>query len=126
MPAAKPVVGALMVHVVPAWVPVPTSVSEPICNPLVPLLSAAGILFQLPRDPLQLDAVWLDQHRWFIRAPDGPGYLDTAGVTIDPGHLGHHPGQVPPAAQVRPVRPDPRPQHRALPQRLGPAVHIRK
>jgi hypothetical protein len=38
-------------------------------SPLVPVLSVAGIVFQLPHDPLQLDAIWLDQHRWFIRAP---------------------------------------------------------
>jgi hypothetical protein len=43
--------------------------AEPSSSPLVPLLSAAGTVFQLPHDPLQLDAKWLDQHRWFIRAP---------------------------------------------------------
>jgi hypothetical protein len=42
---------------------------EPVSSPLVPLLSVAGILFHLPRNPLLLDQFWLDQHRWFIRAP---------------------------------------------------------
>ncbi|MGC2209807.1 MAG: hypothetical protein WA532_06810 [Candidatus Korobacteraceae bacterium] len=43
--------------------------AESASSPLVPLLSVAGLSFRLPRDPLQLDAIWLDQHRWFIRAP---------------------------------------------------------
>lgn len=43
--------------------------TEPVSSPLVPLLSAAGILFRLPGDPLLLDQFWLDQHRWFVRAP---------------------------------------------------------
>lgn len=38
-------------------------------SPLVPLLSVAGIAFHLPQNPLLLDFVWLDQHRWFIRMP---------------------------------------------------------
>ena len=52
---------------------------DSVSSPLVPLLSAAGILVRLPRDPLALehlgpnqfglDQFWLDQHRWFIRAP---------------------------------------------------------
>jgi hypothetical protein len=42
---------------------------EPVSSPLVPLLSVAGILFHLPQNPLLLDQFWLDQHRWFIRAP---------------------------------------------------------
>src|SRR6266516_1742319 len=42
---------------------------EPVSSPLVPLLSVAGILFRLPGDPMLLDQFWLDQHRWFIRAP---------------------------------------------------------
>src|SRR6266545_971034 len=42
---------------------------EPVSSPLVPLLSVAGILFCLPRDPVLLDQFWLDQHRWFIRTP---------------------------------------------------------
>jgi len=55
---------------------------EPVSSPLVPLLSVVGILFRLPGDPLlhpnrpteglpgtPLDQFWLDQHRWFIRAP---------------------------------------------------------
>jgi hypothetical protein len=42
---------------------------EPVASPLVPLLSVAGILFHLPRNPVLLDQFWLDQHRWFIRAP---------------------------------------------------------
>jgi hypothetical protein len=47
-------------------VPLPT---EPVSSPLVPLLSVAGILFHLPQSPVLLDQFWLDQHRWFIRAP---------------------------------------------------------
>jgi hypothetical protein len=43
--------------------------SEPLSSPLVPLLSVAGILFHLPQNPVLLDQFWLDQHRWFIRAP---------------------------------------------------------
>jgi len=43
--------------------------AEPASSPLVPLLSVAGLVFHLPHDPLQLDTIWLDQHRWFIRAP---------------------------------------------------------
>ena len=42
---------------------------EPVSSPLVPLISVAGILFHLPQNPLLLDQFWLDQHRWFIRAP---------------------------------------------------------
>jgi hypothetical protein len=42
---------------------------EPISSPLIPLLSVAGILFHLPQNPVLLDQFWLDQHRWFIRAP---------------------------------------------------------
>jgi hypothetical protein len=42
---------------------------EPVSSPLVPLLSVAGILFHLPQDTMLLDQFWLDQHRWFIRAP---------------------------------------------------------
>jgi len=41
----------------------------PVSSPLIPLLSVAGILFCLPRGPVLLDQFWLDQHRWFIRAP---------------------------------------------------------
>jgi hypothetical protein len=33
------------------------------------LLSVGGILFHLPQSPVLLDQFWLDQHRWFIRAP---------------------------------------------------------
>jgi hypothetical protein len=33
------------------------------------VLSVIGIVFHLPHDPLQLDTIWLDRHRWFIRAP---------------------------------------------------------
>jgi hypothetical protein len=43
--------------------------TEQVSSPLVPLLSVAGILFHLPRNPVLLDQFWLDQHRWFIRAP---------------------------------------------------------
>ena len=43
--------------------------TEPVSSPLVPLLSVAGILFRLPQSPVLLDQFWLDQHRWFIRAP---------------------------------------------------------
>jgi hypothetical protein len=43
--------------------------AEPASSHLVPLLAVAGIAFYLPRDPLQLNSFWLDQHRWFIRAP---------------------------------------------------------
>jgi hypothetical protein len=43
--------------------------AEPASSPLVPLLSVAGILFHLPQSPVMLDQFWLDQHRWFIRAP---------------------------------------------------------
>jgi hypothetical protein len=43
--------------------------SEPISSPLVPLLSVAGISLHLPQNPVLLDQFWLDQHRWFIRAP---------------------------------------------------------
>ncbi len=43
--------------------------TEPVSSPLVPLLSVAGILFHLPQSPVLLDQFWLDQHRWFIRAP---------------------------------------------------------
>jgi hypothetical protein len=42
---------------------------QPVSSPLVPLLSVAGILFHLPQNPVLLDQFWLDQHRWFIRAP---------------------------------------------------------
>jgi hypothetical protein len=42
---------------------------EPVSSPLIPLLSVAGILFHLPQNPVVLDQFWLDQHRWFIRAP---------------------------------------------------------
>ena len=45
------------------------AISEPVSSPLIPLLSVAGIAFQLPSNPLLLDQFWLDQHRWFIRAP---------------------------------------------------------
>jgi hypothetical protein len=37
--------------------------------PLVPLLSVLGIVWHLPQDAGFLDQFWLDQHRWFIRAP---------------------------------------------------------
>ena len=40
-----------------------------VSSPLVPLLSVAGIVFHLPQNPILLDQFWLDQHRWFIRAP---------------------------------------------------------
>ncbi len=43
--------------------------TEPVASPLVPLLSVAGIIFHLPQSPVLLDQFWLDQHRWFIRAP---------------------------------------------------------
>jgi hypothetical protein len=43
--------------------------AEPASSPLVPLLSVAGILFHLPQSPVMFDQFWLDQHRWFIRAP---------------------------------------------------------
>ena len=43
--------------------------AEPVSSPLIPLLSVAGILFHLPQNPVLLDQFWLDQHRWFIRAP---------------------------------------------------------
>jgi hypothetical protein len=43
--------------------------TEPPASPLVPLASVAGILFKLPQNPMVLDQFWLDQHRWFIRAP---------------------------------------------------------
>jgi hypothetical protein len=43
--------------------------SPPVASPMAPLLSIAGILFRLPGDPLLVDQFWLDQHRWFIRAP---------------------------------------------------------
>jgi hypothetical protein len=33
------------------------------------LLSVAGVIFHLPQNPVLLDQFWLDQHRWFIRAP---------------------------------------------------------
>jgi hypothetical protein len=36
---------------------------------MVPLLSVVGILFHLPKSALLIDQFWLDQHRWFIRAP---------------------------------------------------------
>jgi hypothetical protein len=42
---------------------------EPVSSPLVPLLSVAGILYHLPQNPVVLDQFWLDQHRWFVRAP---------------------------------------------------------
>jgi hypothetical protein len=43
--------------------------AEPVASPLVPLLSVGGILFHLPQSPVLLDQFWLDQHRWFVRAP---------------------------------------------------------
>jgi len=43
--------------------------TEAVSSPLVPLASVAGILFHLPQSPVLLDQFWLDQHRWFIRAP---------------------------------------------------------
>jgi hypothetical protein len=43
--------------------------TEAVSSPLVPLLSVVGILFHLPQSPVLLDQFWLDQHRWFIRAP---------------------------------------------------------
>lgn len=43
--------------------------TEQVSSPLVPLLSVAGIVFHLPQNPVLLDQFWLDQHRWFIRAP---------------------------------------------------------
>ncbi len=43
--------------------------AEPVSSPFIPLLSVAGIIFHLPRNPVLLDQFWLDQHRWFIRAP---------------------------------------------------------
>ena len=52
---------ALLRHVLPTI--------EPVSSPLVPLLSVAGIVVHLPQSPLLLDSIWLDQHRWFIRAP---------------------------------------------------------
>ncbi len=42
--------------------------SVAVSSPMVPLLSVMGIVFHLPRTPV-LDQFWLDQHRWFIRAP---------------------------------------------------------
>ena len=38
-------------------------------SPLVPLLSILGISWHLPHSPMFLDQFWLDQHRWYIRAP---------------------------------------------------------
>jgi hypothetical protein len=43
--------------------------TEAVSSPLIPLLSVTGILFRLPKNPVLLDQFWLDQHRWFIRAP---------------------------------------------------------
>ena len=43
--------------------------SPEVSSPLVPLLSVAGLLFRLPRGAQPPDPFWLDQHRWFIRAP---------------------------------------------------------
>lgn len=43
--------------------------AEPVASPLIPLLSVLGIIIHLPQDPVLLDQFWLDQHRWFIRAP---------------------------------------------------------
>jgi hypothetical protein len=42
---------------------------EATASPMVPLFSVAGIIYHLPQNPLMLDQFWLDQHRWFIRAP---------------------------------------------------------
>ncbi len=42
--------------------------SVAVSSPMVPLLSVTGVVFHLPRTPV-LDQFWLDQHRWFIRAP---------------------------------------------------------
>ncbi len=39
-----------------------------VSSPMVALLSVTGIVFHLPRNPV-LDPFWLDQHRWFVRAP---------------------------------------------------------
>lgn len=43
--------------------------AEPSSSPLVPLVSVSCLVFHLPQNPLQADPIWLDQHRWFIRAP---------------------------------------------------------
>jgi hypothetical protein len=43
--------------------------TEAVSSPLVPLLSVGGIVLHLPQAPLLPDQFWLDQHRWFIRAP---------------------------------------------------------
>jgi len=56
---------ALLRHIPPAAEPVSSSPA----SPMIPLLSVAGILFHLPQNPVVLDQFWLDQHRWFIRAP---------------------------------------------------------
>jgi hypothetical protein len=55
-----------------------------------------------------------------------PGRLvhGRAGHRFDPGHLGHHPGQVPPAPQVRPVRPHPRAQLGGPPHVQDPAAAV--
>jgi hypothetical protein len=42
---------------------------EAAASPMVPLFSIAGVIYHLPQSPLLLDQFWLDQHRWFIRAP---------------------------------------------------------
>jgi hypothetical protein len=47
-------------------IPLNTEVAS---SPLIPLLSIIGIVFHLPQSPVLLDQFWLDQHRWFIRAP---------------------------------------------------------
>jgi 4-amino-4-deoxy-L-arabinose transferase-like glycosyltransferase len=52
---------ALLRHIPPA--------GEPMASPLVPLLSVIGIAWHLPQDGAFFDQFWLDQHRWFIRAP---------------------------------------------------------
>src|ERR1035441_7735676 len=43
--------------------------AEPVSSPMIPLLSVTGIVFHLPQNSLLPDQFWLDQHRWFIRAP---------------------------------------------------------
>ncbi len=47
----------------------PDSNAEAVTSPMVPLLSVAGIFFHLLHNPNLPDQFWLDQHRWFIRAP---------------------------------------------------------
>ena len=58
--------GVALLHSLPRHLPL---AAETAASPLVPLLSVAGLVFALPHHPLRLDPIWLDQHRWFIRAP---------------------------------------------------------